>query len=114
MPTLRIPIARKQVRKPFTPEVIEAFKHLVQFFQVGDCTCPPINSEKYWEERPRCASCLAYDKAEAELVALLTLKPWEVLENPHLANPYPTAEPEHPVNRRGRALWRRLETASGW
>jgi len=120
VPTLRTPLKRLQKRS-FTPAVIAAFKHLVRVFENSSgCTCEPIDWKgEYWKERTRCASCQTYDKAEAELVGLLNLRPWELLENPHLKSPYPPGSPaaeaawNHPVNRRGRALWRALEAASG-
>jgi len=115
MPTLRTPIARMR-KKSFTPEAIAAFKRLVEIFEEGDCICPPIDWERYWEERPKCAACKAYIKAEGELVSLLNFKPWERLDNPHMAIPHPpgTPEPEPDQNQRqGHALWRRLEAASG-
>jgi hypothetical protein len=104
-----------------TAEVIAAFKHLVQVFDSSSgCTCEPIDWDgEYWKERARCASCQVYDAAEAELVGLLNLKPYECLQNPYLKSPYPPGSPaaqaawDHPVNRRGRALWRALEAASG-
>lgn len=114
MPTRRTPIGRIHKRS-FTPEILAAFRHLVQVFEEGDCTCPPINWEKYWEERPRCAACSAYTKAEGELVGLLNLKPWERLDNPQMAisRPPGTPEPEPDWNQRqGHALWRRLEKAA--
>lgn len=119
MPTNRVPIARMRKRS-FTPEAIEAFKRLVEVFDTSECSCPPIDWQgEYWRERPRCASCSAYAKAEGELLALLDLRPWELLKNPHRASCFPPGSPaaeaawKHPVNQAGRALWRKLEVASG-
>jgi len=119
MPTKRTPIVRRPLRKPFTPEVLEAFKKLVQIFDEGDCSCQPIDWKgEYWRHE-RCASCQAYDKAEAEFVVLLNLSPHEMLDNPHTESPYPPGSKQYDmqrhasVYRKGRALWRRLEAASG-
>src|SRR5215467_8778247 len=114
MPTRRTPIGRMRKRS-FTPEIIAAFRHLVEVYEKGDCTCPPIHWEKYWEERPRCVACRAYNKAEGELVGLLNFKPWERLDNPYMAIPHPPGTPERepgPDMQRGYVLWRRLEKAA--
>jgi len=117
MPTRRIPIGRTR-KRVFTPEILAAFRHLVEIFETSDCTCPPIDWEgKYWERGPICAGCLAYDEAESELVGLLDLKPWERLENPHMESPYPPDSPAAKAKpdestQQGIALWHRLEKAA--
>jgi hypothetical protein len=104
MPTLRTPVTRS--RKRFTPEVIAAFKHLVDVLK--DDT---KDAEDYY-------------KAEGELIGLLNFKPWERLDCPpcpYLSLPFPDDTPAEHIERywndqcvrRGVALWRQLERASG-
>jgi hypothetical protein len=128
MVTKRLPIQRQRRAPEFTPETIEAFTHLRHVFENGDCTCPPIDRETLLKEGrppnfPWCAACQAYHKAEGEVVGLLKLKPWQLLENPYFANPYPPGTPawkgieNHKKLKTdihgGFALWRRLEAACG-
>src|SRR5262245_47625580 len=128
MVTRRTPIRRMRHTHEFTPETIEAFRHLRNVFENRNCICPPIDRETLLEEgRPPdflwCAACQAYHKAEGEVVGLLHLKPWELLENPYFANPYPPGTPawKNLEDRKklkndirgGFALWRRLEAACG-
>ena len=131
MVTHRIPIKRKGRTQEFTPELIEAFENLRNVFEEGDCACPPKPPPKSWqpgdppfsERPPRCEACRAYDQATSKVVGLLHLKPWQLLENPYCANPYPPGTPawqgledrkrlKNDI-RGGFALWRRLEAACG-
>jgi hypothetical protein len=135
MITRRQPIHRKRHVREFAPELLEAFKHLRKVFEEGGCTCPPrpprVYPPPHWkpgdalfsDPPPRCRACKAYDKAEAEVVGLLRLKPWQLLENPYFKNPYPSGTPawqrledekklKNDIHG-GYALWRQLETACG-
>lgn len=105
MVTRRQPIQRLRHTQEFTPETIEAFKHLRKVYEKGGCAC-----QEGAEEPHQCQHCQAYDKAEGKVVDLLQLKPWELLDNP-----YQRILPHQDTQscREGRALWRRLETASG-
>jgi hypothetical protein len=118
----RIPIQRQSQTTEFIPEVIAAFTRLRQIHERG-CSCPDIDNETILQEGypadfPFCASCKAYDKAEAKVVRLLKLKPWQVLENPYLESVYPPgshaekSERNDRGGRAGRELWRRLERAA--
>src|SRR5262245_33730332 len=117
MPTRRTPIGRLR-KRVFTPEALAAFRHLVEIFETTDCTCSPIDWQgEYWQRAPRCAACSSYDEAEDELVGLLDLEPWERLENPCMASPYPPGSPAAKSEpdwstRQGIALWHRLEKAA--
>jgi hypothetical protein len=94
MATKRTPI-RRAANQRITPEAVEIFKSM----RALRCTCPPIDWEgKYWERPDDCAGCVRWWSLHEKLGdALGITDPGEFpcIENPDAENPYPVYHVQH-------------------
>jgi hypothetical protein len=73
MGTKRTPIGRSSTPQ-LTPRAIAAFRRMRELEE--QCTCEPVDPERYWELRP-CAACDAWWREHWILHQEFGCRPWE-------------------------------------